>query len=274
MKPAIPSEVADDVALSQLRLFRRFAHALPSGAVMEGDESTAGLFTGLASAPRNGVFCASECIDPVLVASLAERCAVEAQRRGDAPWSISGRQDRITPAIAGIAERFGLTGRVSFPVMFATLQSFDRHALAGRGRLRRVRLNDRDDYLRVLTHSFAAPAAMLEPYASPEYLGLVGSTHYFIDRDGRPAGIGSVIAEGEWSHLLNIAVLPDLRRRGLGRELMAGLLATIAEQGKSLACLQATRDSRPLYEAFGFSVCDLHTSLVHHGRLADLPASG
>ena len=271
MKSAAPHDVAGDIALSQLRLFRRFAHALPLGAVMEGDESTAGLFTGLASAPRNGVFCASERIDPDLVAGLAARCAVEAQRRGNAPWSISGRQDAITPAIADIGERFGLTARVSFPVMFARLPSSGRLASAGGGGLRRVRLDDRDDYLRMLTHSFAVPAAMLEPYASPEYLEMAGSTHYFIDRDGRPAGIGSVIAEGQWSHLLGIAVLPELRRQGLGRELMTRLLTTIAEQGKSLACLQATRDGRPLYEAFGFSVCDLQTSLIHHGRLADLP---
>jgi ribosomal-protein-alanine N-acetyltransferase len=58
-------------------------------------------------------------------------------------------------------------------------------------------------------------------------------------------------------HLLAIATHPDVRRRGIGGQLLAHLIALGRERGSSLITLEVRKGNRPavaLYERAGFAV--------------------
>lgn len=66
-----------------------------------------------------------------------------------------------------------------------------------------------------------------------------------------------VVAAGEMeAHLLRIAVDPAFQRRGLGRDLLASVLARASEHGATRVLLEVGASNRParsLYEALGFT---------------------
>ena len=54
------------------------------------------------------------------------------------------------------------------------------------------------------------------------------------------------------AHVLNMYVVPDHRRAGVGRRLMESGIAASAARGARLVVLHATEDGRRLYERLGF----------------------
>ena len=65
--------------------------------------------------------------------------------------------------------------------------------------------------------------------------------------------VGSEVA-GEWE-LENVAVIPEMRRRGFGKQLMQGFEALLLKSNAHLVFLEVRRsnsEARALYEMFGF----------------------
>ncbi len=77
--------------------------------------------------------------------------------------------------------------------------------------------------------------------------------------DGTPAGTGSVqLCEG-FAHLRGGIVLPEHRRRGIFRSLIAARLRILRDRGIDYVTVHGMRDtSAPILEAMGFeAVCDI-----------------
>jgi GNAT superfamily N-acetyltransferase len=70
--------------------------------------------------------------------------------------------------------------------------------------------------------------------------------------DGPPAAIGALIMGAGYPGVYVMATLPDWRRRGLGRAIMARLMQDANATGCPLAFLTASRFGYPLYRRFGF----------------------
>jgi GNAT superfamily N-acetyltransferase len=72
---------------------------------------------------------------------------------------------------------------------------------------------------------------------------------------GRAVGMGRVIGDGGWYfHIVDMAVLPEHQRRGLGDVILAALLATIRASAPPGAFVNLLADApgRRLYERHGF----------------------
>ncbi len=74
--------------------------------------------------------------------------------------------------------------------------------------------------------------------------------------EGHTAVVGLGVVRGEWLGLFEVATDPELRRRGLARELVAGLMAWGRSCGARHAFLQVVADNAPalgLYGGLGFA---------------------
>ena len=72
---------------------------------------------------------------------------------------------------------------------------------------------------------------------------------------GAVVATGLTIVEGDWAGVFDIVTDASVRRRGLGRQLVQGLLASAWELGARQAYLQVNTDNgaaRGLYRRFGF----------------------
>lgn len=98
-----------------------------------------------------------------------------------------------------------------------------------------------DEVIGSLNRSSGEPVALLHAYV-----------------DDVPAGTGLVVVVDGVAGLYNIAVVPDARRRGLGRSITAALLRMAQEAGCQSAILHASEMGYPVYRALGFEhVCDV-----------------
>ncbi|GIH99593.1 GNAT family N-acetyltransferase [Planobispora takensis] len=71
-----------------------------------------------------------------------------------------------------------------------------------------------------------------------------------------PVGMGRIIGDGGcFFQIVDICVLPQHQGRGLGKRIMAALVAELEERAPSTAyvSLIADGDARHLYEKFGFT---------------------
>ena len=108
-----------------------------------------------------------------------------------------------------------------------------------------------EDYLHVRA------ASGLSPKSAPQGEGaLAGSWCWSVVRhEGRAVAMGRVIGDGGWYfHIADMATLPEHQGRGLGRRVLADLLAQIDEAAPAGAyvTLMADGSGRRLYEAMGF----------------------
>jgi ribosomal protein S18 acetylase RimI-like enzyme len=73
--------------------------------------------------------------------------------------------------------------------------------------------------------------------------------------DGRPIGIGRVVGDGGcFFQIVDIAVLPQYQKRGLGRAIMENLMEYIHREAPPTAyvSLMADHGTPDFYEKFGF----------------------
>lgn len=89
------------------------------------------------------------------------------------------------------------------------------------------------------------PAAELEiVFSNSRYLCIVRD-------DGRIVGVGRALADGvDTSYLCDIAVLPDYQGTGLGKQIVARLVAL--SHGHKKILLYAVPGKEPFYRRFGF----------------------
>ena len=80
---------------------------------------------------------------------------------------------------------------------------------------------------------------------------------HVVDTDtGETVGMGRIIGDGGWYfHIVDMAVLPDHQRRGLGDQIMSWLLDTIEAESPPgrFVTLMADPPGRALYAKHGFT---------------------
>ena len=105
-------------------------------------------------------------------------------------------------------------------------------------------------------------AAFTSPWTRAMYLAELenhGVSFCFLarDDDGRAVGFCSVWRVADELHINNLAVLPEVRRRGIGSALLEHVLRHGADSGAQRATLEVRQSNdaaRILYERFGFTV--------------------
>lgn len=123
-------------------------------------------------------------------------------------------------------------------------------------RLRRMATDDLEDVLRIERQAFQSPwsADLIRRELENEWSTIL------VARDpARPGAplVGFVIfwVVHDEIHVLNVAVDPPERRRGIARALLAETLGRAREKGAALATLEVRRGNAPalgLYESLGF----------------------
>ncbi|MBK9738507.1 MAG: GNAT family N-acetyltransferase [Actinobacteria bacterium] len=80
--------------------------------------------------------------------------------------------------------------------------------------------------------------------------------HVVLEASGRAVAMGRVLGDGGWYfHIVDMAVLPEHQRRGLGSVVLAALLDEISAEAAPGAWVNLLADGpgRPLYARFGFT---------------------
>jgi ribosomal-protein-alanine N-acetyltransferase len=83
------------------------------------------------------------------------------------------------------------------------------------------------------------------------------------EQDGRVVGFACIRTVADEAEILNLAVLPGMRRQGVGRALLQQALRKAWENGARRAFLEVRQSNRParkLYESLGFSPNGLRTA--------------
>jgi ribosomal protein S18 acetylase RimI-like enzyme len=110
------------------------------------------------------------------------------------------------------------------------------------------------DYLALRQRSGLSPRRADQ--ASAAVQGSWAAVHVVHDETGRTVGMGRVLGDGGWYfHIVDMAVLPDHQRRGLGDAILGRLLHAIGERAPvgAYVSLLADPPGRPLYRKHGFS---------------------
>lgn len=122
--------------------------------------------------------------------------------------------------------------------------------------------NDIDDVLALEEVAFTNPWTRAMYLAELENRGV---SYCFLARDSarRPAGFCSFWRVLDELHINNLAVLPELRRTGIGSMLLEFVLRKGGALGARRATLEVRRSNEParlLYERFGFSVAGVRAA--------------
>ncbi|WP_201464627.1 GNAT family N-acetyltransferase [Janibacter melonis] len=108
-----------------------------------------------------------------------------------------------------------------------------------------------EDYLHLRAASGLTPKTAAQGEGA-----LLGSWRWsVIQHAGQAVAMGRVIGDGGWYfHIADMATLPDHQGRGLGRRVLADLLAQIDEVApdEPYVTLMADAPGRRLYESMGF----------------------
>jgi len=111
------------------------------------------------------------------------------------------------------------------------------------------------EWLSVLaTVEYQGSARRAEKEGAPALLARP-ATWLVLHEDGVPAACGHAVADGPFCGLFDLAVRPELRRRGLGRRLLSTLAAWGSRQGAGICWLQVSPGNTAAlrtYEASGF----------------------
>ena len=132
--------------------------------------------------------------------------------------------------------------------------------------------------LEIMTDAHVAQVAELEKicFSDPWSENSVASelcnplSLWLVAMDGdRVAGyIGSQSVEGE-ADMMNVAVHPDYRRKGIARRLVEGLVAALREKGVYSLALEVRASNAPaisLYEGLGFSQVGLRPNYYRNPK--------
>jgi len=102
-------------------------------------------------------------------------------------------------------------------------------------------------------------AAFSDPWPRSAFVELLAQAHVravaALGPDGRLAGYALATVVADQGEILNLAVEPDVRRRGLGRELLASLLAMFRREAVATVHLEVRQSNATalgLYARFGF----------------------
>lgn len=238
---------ADRCAAAWLDANARLARVTPKGFYAEQGDAVA-LVNGCGIDVLN--MAASIAVRPDLAA--LDAMAAEVARFG-VPWSILVRAE-AGDAVAELAARHGLTSRHDVVMMAcaagdAVLRAEDRQ-------VQRVGSAASDAYSVALTEGFEAPADIFGSLMGGGVLDAPGFAGYLVELSGQPVATGLGIDGPGMIGVYNIAVVPRMRRQGIGRAVTARVLVDGFAVGADAAYLQSSTAGRPLYESMGFQQVD------------------
>ncbi len=133
----------------------------------------------------------------------------------------------------------------------------DIRPLAADCRFRRLGMGDLDALVALERQCFS------HPWTQKQFrMGLEGKVFkvFGLEHEGRITAYISFYHVGDEMEVLNLAVAPELRRRGLGRRLLRLALGICRRMGVATARLEARRSNqaaRILYAGQGFTECGL-----------------
>ena len=119
--------------------------------------------------------------------------------------------------------------------------------------IRRMTLADVDAVHAIETASFARPWTR-EDFIK-EMTVNVCARYMVADVDGKIVGYAGAWMVLDEAHVTNVAVLPEMRRQGVGNKLMAGLMQYAANLGVAYMTLEVRRSNeaaKKLYHTMGF----------------------
>lgn len=119
-------------------------------------------------------------------------------------------------------------------------------------RVRPMRESDLPIVLRIERQSYPRP---WPAFLFRRLLRGHGTTLRVLEMDRQVVGYGIMQTPGRWAHILNVAVAPGQRGRGLGRRLMVQLLAEARAAGARRVWLEVRPTGRRairLYRKLGF----------------------
>jgi ribosomal protein S18 acetylase RimI-like enzyme len=124
------------------------------------------------------------------------------------------------------------------------------------------------DYLRLRQESGLTPKTREQ--ATSGLPGSWAACHVVDEARGEIVGMGRLLGDGGWYfHVVDIAVLPEHQRRGLGDAILTALLDRVRETAPPGAWINLLADppGRPLYARHGFA--ETAPSSVGMGLLLD-----
>ena len=109
------------------------------------------------------------------------------------------------------------------------------------------------DYVRVRQEAGLTPRSLEQ--AQQALPGSWAACHVVAEADGATVGMGRLIGDGGWYfHVIDMAVMPDHQRRGIGDAILGWLLARLEQAAPPGAYISLLADEpgRRLYERHGF----------------------
>jgi GNAT superfamily N-acetyltransferase len=120
-----------------------------------------------------------------------------------------------------------------------------------------------DDWLGAFRDAFGMPADLVEAFSRLRLLGFGDdlSYRYVLARlGGRPVATAVGLAAGNGGVIINVATVPDARRRGIGRAVTLAAMHCCAEMGATVAVLQSSEMGHEVYRRLGFEDFGLYRS--------------
>jgi ribosomal protein S18 acetylase RimI-like enzyme len=108
----------------------------------------------------------------------------------------------------------------------------------------------------VVAEGFGAPPEFGEALAKMGVIGFADDVQlrtYLARLEGRPAATALGVRSGEVLGIFNVATLPDVRGRGLGRAVTLAAMRDGVAEGCRVAVLQSSEMGHPVYERLGFT---------------------
>jgi ribosomal protein S18 acetylase RimI-like enzyme len=257
MTECIDSTARDEAVAAFHDAFGRLAARIPGAYTRHGASGTRLVCTTFPAATLNTV-----CAGLELDLGEVERFAGELARTG-VPWSIQVRGD-VAPALRQVADRYGLTGEVSLPLLVWDARPLPG-ALSPSAVVRKVSGAESAVFATALAAGFGMPEEVANRLALPALLEAPGMSGYVLDLHGEAVATGFNILVGGHVGMFNGSVAPQHRGRGHYRALVTARLRDAVVSGARHAFAQTTPASRPLYESLGFRLAETWTYLTSAG---------
>ena len=111
------------------------------------------------------------------------------------------------------------------------------------------------EWLDVMVEGFGMPPAIGDAYMGFAALGFgdeLPTRSLLAQFDGRPVATALGVLTGDGVSIANVATVPDMRGRGIGRAVTLATMHAGAQAGARIAVLQSTEMGLGVYERLGF----------------------
>lgn len=112
-----------------------------------------------------------------------------------------------------------------------------------------------EEWLGAFSDAFGMPADIVDAFSMLRLLGFGDdlSYRYVLARiEGRPVATAVGLVAGGGGIIINVATVPDTRRRGIGRAVTLAAMHSCADMGATVAVLQSSEMGHEVYRGLGF----------------------